>query len=32
MSLAIHDLGLSTVIGRNNKDFSEKRVRLHLTH
>jgi transcription initiation factor TFIIB len=24
MSLALHDLGLSTVIGRNNKDFSGK--------
>jgi transcription initiation factor TFIIB len=26
MSLAIHDLGLSTVIGRNNKDFSGKAI------
>ncbi len=26
MSLAIHDLGLSTVIGRNNKDFSGKTI------
>jgi transcription initiation factor TFIIB len=25
-SLAIHDLGLSTVIGRNNKDFSGKTI------
>ena len=26
MSLAAHDLGLSTVIGRNNKDFSGKTI------
>lgn len=26
ISLAIHDLGLSTVIGRNNKDFSGKTI------
>ena len=26
VSLAIHDLGLSTVIGRNNKDFSGKTI------
>ena len=26
MSLAVHDLGLSTVIGRNNRDFSGKTI------